>query len=79
MRDGHAALLDRVLELHMAASLRHLHPPIPLNSGNNFSAFHCVYLYTLASAQSMQSEHNGNFVHANGRVSTQIIDKQILD
>jgi hypothetical protein len=47
MRNGHAALFSRVLELYMAAFLSHLNPTIPLKGRDNFPAFHGVYLYTL--------------------------------
>lgn len=47
MGDGHAALLDRMLELDMATFLSHLEPPIPLKNQDYFPAFHIVYKYTL--------------------------------
>ena len=47
MRNGHAALFYRVLELYMAAFLSHLNPSIPLKGRDNFPTFHSVYLYTL--------------------------------
>jgi hypothetical protein len=47
MRDGYATFLGRVLELRVASALSHLHPTIPLQSQDDFSAMHGVYLYTL--------------------------------
>ena len=47
MGDRDAARFSGVFELHVAALLRHLDPPIPLKGRDYFSAIHDVYLYTL--------------------------------